>query len=217
MDALELLKNLKDKEIDLCLTDPPYGINLNYDVYIDTEENWFKLMEKIIPELKRTCKMVIMPCCQIARLEWIYKNFPPDWLICWYKGSTGHSAYIGFNDWEPMLVYGKTNTQMHDYFKVQPTPFDNGHPCPKPVKWARWIIERASKENDLILDCFNGSGTVTLVAKQLKRNYIGCDISKKYCEIAEKRLSQKILDLNVLNLEVKQEAMQSEARHSSQP
>lgn len=48
MEALELLKTLPDKSVDLCLTDPPYGINLNYDVYLDTEENWFKLMEKII-------------------------------------------------------------------------------------------------------------------------------------------------------------------------
>jgi len=82
-DCLELMKDIPDKSVDLVLTDPPYGVNLDYDIYQDTEENWFKLMEKIIPEVKRVAKMVIMPSCQIKRLKWIYNHFPPDWLICW--------------------------------------------------------------------------------------------------------------------------------------
>ena len=43
-DCLELMKKIPDKSIDLVLTDPPYGIGLEYDTYKDTEENWFKLM-----------------------------------------------------------------------------------------------------------------------------------------------------------------------------
>jgi len=191
MDALELLKQLPDKSVDLCLTDPPYGVNLNYDTYEDTEENWYKLMTTILPEIKRVSKMAIMPSCQIARLKWIYEHHPPDWLICWYKGSVGTSAYVGFNDWEPLLVYGKNDgVQMHDYFKCQPTAFNNGHPCPKPINWARWIIQRATKEGNLILDPFSGSGTVCIVSKQLNRNFIGCDISQMYVDITNERLKQ---------------------------
>ena len=44
MDALEFLKQMPDQSVDLILTDPPYGVNLNYDIYVDTEENWFNLM-----------------------------------------------------------------------------------------------------------------------------------------------------------------------------
>ena len=41
----------------------------------------------------------------------------------------------------------------------------------------------------LVVDIFNGAGTTTKVAKDLGRKYIGFDISKEYCEIAESRLN----------------------------
>ena len=88
-DCMEAMKQMPDKAFDLCLTDPPYGVNLKYNTYKDTEANWFDLMDRFIPEARRIAKMVIMPSCQIKRLDWFYKNHPPDWLICWHKGSTG--------------------------------------------------------------------------------------------------------------------------------
>jgi DNA modification methylase len=187
------MKDIPDKSVDLVLTDPPYGVNLDYDIYQDTEENWFKLMEKIIPEVKRVAKMVIMPSCQIKRLKWIYNHFPPDWLICWYKGSVGSAGFVGFNDWEPHLVYGKNTNTMHDYFKATPEPFGNNHPCPKPLLWAEWLISRATKEEQIVLDPFMGSGTTCVAAKHLGRNFIGIEISPEYCKIAKERLRQEVL------------------------
>lgn len=193
-DCLALMKQLPDKSIDLVLTDPPYGVGLEYASYQDTEENWFKLMAAFIPEAKRVGKMVIMPSCRIKALPWIYQTFPPDWLICWYKGSTGHAAYIGFNDWEPLLVYGKNNSRMHDYMSVKPTPFDNGHPCPKPIEWAMWLIKRATNGwGSIVLDPFMGSGTTCLAAKQLGMHWLGFELEEKYIEIAKKQLSQEVL------------------------
>lgn len=42
------------------------------------------------------------------------------------------------------------------------------------------IIKASSKEGDLILDLFSGSGIVSLTALELKRNFIGCEMNKKY-------------------------------------
>ena len=64
-----------------------------------------------------------------------------------------------------------------------------GHPCPKPLAWAEWIIERATKENDIVLDPFCGSGTVGVACKKLGRRFIGIDISKDYCKMAHDRLT----------------------------
>ena len=193
-DSLEFMKKLPDKCVDLVLTDPPYGVGLDYDIYNDTEENWYELMRKVIPEMLRVGKMVIFPSCQIKRLDFFYKEFPPDWLLCWYKGSAGTAGYLGFNDWEPHLVYGKNNTKMHDYIKATPEPQKNGHPCQKPLDWAKWIISRATNnEGDTVLDPFLGSGTTAVACKQLHRNFIGVEISEKYCEIARNRLSQDSL------------------------
>ena len=191
-DCIEVLKQLPTKSIDLIVTDPPYGVELDYDVYVDTEENWYKLMNEFIPEAQRVATMVIMPSMQIKRLRWIYENHTPDWLIAWYKGSPGHVSYIGFNDWEPLLVYGKPKgLSMHDYFYAQPKPFDNGHPCPKPIEWAEWLITRASKKNELVLDPFGGSGTTAVAAIRTNRNFILIEQSAEYCAIAEKRIKEE--------------------------
>jgi site-specific DNA-methyltransferase (adenine-specific) len=191
-NCLEIMPQLADKSVDLVLTDPPYGIDLEYSIYDDTEENWFKTIERFIPEAKRIGSMVIFPSCKIKRLGWFYANFPPDWLICWYKGSVGHNSYVGFNDWEPHLVYGKTKTNlcMHDYFQTQSSPKMGsfGHPCPKPVEWASWLIYRACEENMLVLDPFSGSGTTAIACINTKRRYILIEMEEKYCEIAAKRI-----------------------------
>ena len=101
---------------------------------------------------------------------------------------------VGFNDWEPLLVYGKTDgLQMHDFFFAQPDPFANGHPCPKPIRWATWLIERATKQSHVILDPFAGSGTTLRAAKDLGRKAIGIEIEERYCEIAAKRMAQAVL------------------------
>jgi len=62
------------------------------------------------------------------------------------------------------------------------------HPTQKPLGVMKWILERYSKPNDLILDPFCGSGTTCVAAKMLGRNYIGIDISEEYCEIARQRV-----------------------------
>jgi|SRR3990167_1277542 len=190
-DCLDILPLLP--KVDLVVTDPPYGVNLAYEQYQDTEANWFALMDKFIPLVRSKSTMSIMPSCQIKRLDWIYKNHAPDWLLCWYKGSPGHVGYMGFNDWEPHLVYGKNSTTVHDYFHATPEPQTNGHPCQKPLKWAKWQVWKCSEEGHLVCDPFLGSGTVAVVAKDLKRNFIGIELSDKYCEIAKVRLKNTIV------------------------
>ena len=81
-DSLEIMKGIPDKSIDLVLTDPPYGVGLEYDIYDDSESNWFEMFDLLISEIKRISTMAILPCCRIKALPYIYQNFPPDWLIC---------------------------------------------------------------------------------------------------------------------------------------
>lgn len=69
----------------------------------------------------------------------------------------------------------------------------HGHPAIFPEKLAHDHIYTWSNTGDLIYDPMMGSGTVAKMAIQLTRNYIGSEINKKYCNIAEKRISQKIL------------------------
>ena len=63
------------------------------------------------------------------------------------------------------------------------------HPAPFPSALARDHIISWSNEGDIVLDPMCGSGTTCKVALQLKRNYIGIDISDEYCELAKKRIN----------------------------
>ncbi len=187
---------------DLIVTDPPYGVNLEYGVYEDTEENWFDLISRFVPLAQRVGKMVVFPAAQINRLKWFYDNFPPDWIICWYKGSTGNRSFVGFNDWEAHLVYGKTRSDlmMHDFFQTRASYKKGsfGHPCPKPLDWAIWLIVKSTQEGDVVMDPFMGSGTVALACEKTGRRWIGIELDEKYCEIIAKRLDNYFSQFKIL-------------------
>jgi site-specific DNA-methyltransferase (adenine-specific) len=68
------------------------------------------------------------------------------------------------------------------------------HPNEKPLELVSRFLSWHACEGDLILDPFMGSGTTLRAAKDLGRRAIGIEIEEKYCEIAAKRLSQKVFD-----------------------
>lgn len=55
------------------------------------------------------------------------------------------------------------------------------HPDPKPEEVVSALIEVISEENDIIIDCFSGSGTTAVACKRLKRKCIAIEINEKYC------------------------------------
>jgi DNA modification methylase len=63
------------------------------------------------------------------------------------------------------------------------------HPAMYPEKLVNDHIITWTNPGDVVLDCFAGSGTTLLVAKKLKRNYIGIELNEEYIDIINKRLS----------------------------
>lgn len=82
--------------------------------------------------------------------------------------------------WSLPLVQGKERLRGKDGRAL--------HPTQKPEEMLKRIIIASSNEGDLVLDPFLGSGTTAVVAEQLKRNWIGIEINKKYVEFAKKRI-----------------------------
>jgi site-specific DNA-methyltransferase (adenine-specific) len=68
-------------------------------------------------------------------------------------------------------------------------PENTEHPTQKPEKLLAKIILASTREGDLILDPFSGSGTTAVVAKKLKRDFTGIERDEKYCLLTEKRLA----------------------------
>lgn len=65
------------------------------------------------------------------------------------------------------------------------------HPTQKPIALIKDIILYSSNENDLILDCFMGSGTTAVAAINCGRSFIGFELDKKYFDIAQKRIDER--------------------------
>lgn len=63
------------------------------------------------------------------------------------------------------------------------------HPTIKPLEYVKAHILNSTKENDVVLDCFMGSGTTAVACKETGRNYIGFEISKEYWQIAVDRVN----------------------------
>lgn len=64
------------------------------------------------------------------------------------------------------------------------------HPTQKPVDLLEWLIKTYSNENETILDNCMGVGSTGLACKNLKRNFIGIEIEKKYYDIALDKLTK---------------------------
>ena len=185
-DCLEVLPTLG--KVDAVVTDPPYGIGFDYASYDDDPDKWFDLINRAIPLFRAVADFVILPSCAIKRMKWWYENHNPDWVVAWHKGSPGHNSAIGFNDWEPHLCWGRPKRPMHDHFSTQCGFDDNGHPCPKPIAYARWLVLRSAEYGGSILDPFMGSGTTGVACAKLGRKFIGIELEPKYFDIACKRI-----------------------------
>lgn len=90
------------------------------------------------------------------------------------------------------VAWNEYNSLTSNIIKVQSSKCDHGkHPTQKPVALMEALIKLTTKENQIILDPFCGSGSTLVAAKRLKRNYIGIEISKEFCDVARKRLLEE--------------------------
>ncbi len=79
---------------------------------------------------------------------------------------------------------------MHDYFSTVCGFDPSGHPCPKPIQYAQWLVSRAAEMGQTVIDPFMGSGTTGVACANLGRKFIGIEIEPKYFDIACRRIEQ---------------------------
>ena len=78
-------------------------------------------------------------------------------------------------------------------------PENTEHPTQKPEKLIAKLILASSREGDIVFDPFLGSGTTSVVAKKLSRNYVGIEIDKGFACLAEKRLDSSLPSIQGYN------------------
>jgi len=215
-NSYNLIKQIPDKSIDCIYTDIPYlyesggggtsriaknsiakrnsiafvsnGIDYNIlkeFVRIMKKINCFIWCSKlqIVDILKF---FVVDNKCRFEILVWIKNNPIPQtnnvWLgdieYCLYFREQGVSLNDGYelkSKWYQSPINQKDKAVFH-------------HPTIKPLEFVKRHISHATQPNNIVLDCFIGSGTTAIACKELSRQFIGIEIDPKWHKIAVDRL-----------------------------
>ena len=131
----------------------------------------------------KNCNHEILTWHKLNPSPLINNNYLPD------------TEYILFFREKGVKIYGNYHTKRKYYLsltnKVDKQKYK--HPTIKPLELIERHIINSSKEGDLVLDCFCGSGTTLVGAINQNRRYIGFEIDKKYYEIAKKRIEEVLI------------------------
>lgn len=197
-DCLEILPTLEAGSVDAVVTDPPYGVGVNYgDLFQDTKDHLEWLVNQFMIQVLAIGKLTLIFCGNGN--QYLYP--PPDHMLCWHiPAGNGYNSW-GFTTWQPILGYGKpyreNGNAYPDAISMSPVSDINDHPCPKPTKLMRYLVERYTPRGTTILDPFMGSGTTGVACVQTGRNFIGIEIDPHYFEIATKRIKQAQMQLRM--------------------
>jgi len=189
---------------DVAVTDPPYGLEYPYNSYEDTRENLKSLLDDVMPKLlAATSRAIVMPGpTQIG----LYPQ--PEWVGCVTWNTTGTFGKRGYNQWTPLLCYGKDLDgfgNVNGITKSDVLAINGGggvgfmrddakelHVCPKPLNMMKKVIQRHTMEGEVVVDPFMGSGTTAIAAIQGNRQFIGIEQDPVYFEAAAKRIKAEL-------------------------
>ena len=231
-DCLERIKDIPDESIDLVITDPPWGIDLQkkrgprakeYATFDDKEgKDKIKLYSDIGKELWRVMKpgahLYIFFGIQfyketyhvLSMIGFDVREVPCLWIK---EGGT-------FTNWEykPMPQYEnfffavkvvdgharQLKEQTTDVFTYTRMRTNRIHPTEKPIELMKRLITLSSAKNEVVLDPFAGSAVTLIAAAILERRAIGYEINQELYDAAFRRLSSYVVGIEVAEREAEE-------------
>lgn len=203
MDCLDGMYLMKQQGIkaDWIITDPPYGISVNNNMGRrkgDLKSNY----KKAYWDKERLPKSYFDLMLEIAEKHIIFGgNYYTDYLPpskSWIVWDKKMSEDLTFSQVE--LAW--TNA---DCMSKIVRCFPNGsekriHPTQKPLPVIEWILNKYTKEGDLICDPFMGSGTTAVACHKLKRRFIGFELDEDIFIDANKRLESEMAQISIFDI-----------------
>jgi DNA modification methylase len=203
-DALALLRVIPTASVDAVITDAMYGTAKNcvYEWGPDPAQGSPILHWLYHRPIYEECRRVLKPGGALAWAQGgkFFRSFP-----AWFAGHrlwtlirfADHALIAVGNVWivqtreqQPIEFPHKDSLVICD--RPAYLPLRKHHPCPKPVEEMAFLLEALTKPGDLVLDCFSGLGSTLVAAQQLGRLWVGCDKSRRYCQVAMKRLAELV-------------------------
>ena len=216
-NCLEFMRSIPNRCIKTILTSPPYNIgnmrsgnNVSFGTYDGNdmlEADYQEWQLTVLQECYRILaddghlfynhKIRIRNGMAIHPMEWLLKSpFILKQEIIWDQGGTACFDHIRFYPVTERIYWltKSARTQLRNTLKLtdvwdihQGTPRkDRGHIAVMPVKIAKRCL--ISVPDGLVFDPFMGSGTTAIAALSFGREYIGCEISEAYCELARRNI-----------------------------
>jgi len=195
-DCLDVMRDLKDKEIDLVLIDPPFG-------GMDNKRFGQGRFAKYNKDGKADC-WDIAPEKKI--FEEIFRISKEQ--IIWGGNYFELPATRCFLIWKKLTISEKFSMAMAEYawtsfnknaklFEYAPQDTARFHPTQKPVALMAWCLNNYTQENDLIFDGFLGSGTTAIASIRTKCRLIGCELDNEYFDKMCKRIEEELRQGNL--------------------
>ena len=213
-DCLEEMMKLADDgvKVDMILTDPPYLMNYKTGRRKDKTHDFckpiandtnFELIKDIMPLLFELLNQggAIYMFCNDNHIDYfkqqIEQHFTLKNILIWVKNNWSAGDLKGaYAKQTEFILYAVKGRHILNGARDTDTLYYNRvvgnmqlHQNQKPVDLCKYLINKSSNENDVVLDCFMGSGSTGVACLQTNRNFIGIELDEKYYNIAKKRCS----------------------------
>lgn len=215
-DSLDIMQQIPDESVDLCLTDPPYKVitggtksgfshktgnifknsgdgNLykhhSLDIGCWIDDVWKKLKGNTHAYIFVNALNMRKYLNEINRVGFMLHN-----ILIWHKNNMVTSrSYMKNCEYIIFCRKGKAKT-----INYPSTPtilkhrnIKNFHPTEKPTSLLEILISNSSQENDVVFDPFMGSGSTGVACCNMGRKFIGIEKDEKYFEIAKNRIANR--------------------------
>ncbi len=206
-DCIDEMEKMKENSVDMAVIDPPYFVPaVHYQTRKQFKRNFGDLgimehfFKEVFKQLTRVVKStgVIYIFCDGQSYPLFYyhlyshcKSIRP---LIWDK-KTSINGYHWRHQHE-LIIFAqmpenqKVPTGDGDILRYSAVRVgERKHPAQKPVELLKRLIEKSSKEKDIILDCFAGCGSTGEACKELNREFIGIEKEEEYYTMMEERLA----------------------------
>ena len=209
-DCLEVMCGIKDKSVDLIVTDPPYLMDYQsnrrkkedrFDK-IKNDKGNYMLIQDYLEECHRIMKdnTAIYCFCSWHNIDFFKNEFEKHFklknILVWNKNNHGTGdlkgsyapkhEFILFGHKGRTLLREKRIADVIDCPKISSNKLT--HPTEKPQDLLEIFIRQSSDVGSIIFDGFMGTGSCGIAAKKLNRNFIGIELDEKYFNIAKDRI-----------------------------
>lgn len=214
-DCIEYMRTVPDKYFDLCVADPPYGINADIKqqkrggkkagnakcaskTYAKTNWDNQAPSAELFNEILRVSKNAI-----IWGANHFISKLPHDsscWIV-WGKDNGDNSyadcelAWTNFKSAVRKFKY-KWHGMLQEDMKHKEVRI---HPTQKPIALYGWILDKYAMGGGKIFDPFLGSGSSRIAAYKKGYDFYGCELDKGYYEAQELRFQKECLGVTKVN------------------